>query len=70
MSGPLRGPGLAPLLLCVASVVVFKQFFGAYWAVFAAQLPVVALALSGLTALCLLGACLWINPVLRSVLKR
>lgn len=61
---------LAPLLLCVASVVVFKQFFGAYWAVFAAQLPVVALALSGLTALCLLGACLWINPVLRSVLKR
>lgn len=61
---------LTPLLLCVASVAVFKQFFGAYWTVFAAQLPVVALALSGLTALCLLGACLWINPILRSVLKR
>lgn len=61
---------LTPLLLCMTSVAVLRQFFGTYWSVFAAQLPVAALALSGLTALCLLGACFWINPILRSVLKR
>lgn len=61
---------LAPLLLCIASVVMFRQFFAAHWALVAAQWPVVALALSGLAALSLLAACLWINPSLRSILKR
>ena len=61
---------LAPLLLCMASVLVFRQFVAAYWAIFAAQTPVLALALSGLAAGCLLAACLCINPSLRSVLKR
>ena len=61
---------LAPLLLCLASVAVFRQFAALHWTPFAAQLPVAALALSGLAALSLLTSTLWMNPSLRSVLKR
>lgn len=61
---------LAPLLLCVASVLAFRQMVAEQWTHFAAQSPVAALSLSGLAALCLLGTCLVINPSLHSVLKR
>ena len=69
---------LAPLLLCIVFTVVFTavvdQWAGQGAASYGSHRDVlsslVSLAAAGLVALCLVGISMWINPSLRSVLKR
>ena len=61
---------LAPLVLSVVPALAFSHWAGPSWSRLAAQSSTLALALSGLVALCLVATCFWINPSLRTVLKR